>query len=114
MWTANATAGLKLVGESFPFAPGSSLVLPVDAHNSVQGMRAFAGRAGADVKYVSCMKDGGYNLEEALVSLLLNYSSLFAEIRYFVSAEHHQLAAGASTVIQPEISHCSYWPLQPH
>lgn len=68
VWTANATAGLKLVGESFPFTTESSLILPVDAHNSVQGIRAFAGRAGAQVKYVSCMKDGGYDLGEAMVS----------------------------------------------
>lgn len=66
VWTANATAGLKLVGESFPFTSESSLILPVDAHNSVQGIRAFAGRAGASVKYVTCLEDGGYNLEEAL------------------------------------------------
>ncbi|KAG8713559.1 hypothetical protein FRC09_018594 [Ceratobasidium sp. 395] len=66
VWTANATAGLKLVGESFPFTSGSSLVLPVDAHNSVQGIRAFAGRAGASVRYVSCLEDGGYDLEEAM------------------------------------------------
>ncbi|KAG9123154.1 hypothetical protein FRC07_000167 [Ceratobasidium sp. 392] len=66
IWTANATAGLKLVGESFPFTSGSSLVLPVDAHNSVQGIRAFAGRAGANVRYVSCLEDGGYDLDEAM------------------------------------------------
>ncbi|QRW12670.1 aminotransferase class-V protein [Ceratobasidium sp. AG-Ba] len=66
VWTANATAGLKLVGESFPFTSSSSLVLPVDAHNSVQGIRAFAGRAGANVRYVSCLKDGGYDLDQAM------------------------------------------------
>ncbi|KEP46208.1 methyltransferase type 11 [Rhizoctonia solani 123E] len=65
VWTANATAGLKLVGESFPFTSDSSLILPVDAHNSVQGIRAFAGRAGANVKYVPCLEEGGFNLEEA-------------------------------------------------
>ncbi|KAG9080537.1 hypothetical protein FS749_007986, partial [Ceratobasidium sp. UAMH 11750] len=69
VWTANATAGLKLVGESFPFTPDSSLVLPVDAHNSVQGIRAFAGRARASVRYVSCLEDGGYDVEEAMAIL---------------------------------------------
>ncbi|CAE6354794.1 unnamed protein product [Rhizoctonia solani] len=66
VWTANATAGLKLVGESFPFTSESLLVLPVDAHNSVQGIRAFAGRAGASVKYVPCLEEGGFDVEEAL------------------------------------------------
>lgn len=92
VWTANATAGLKLVGESFPFAPGSSLVLPVDAHNSVQGMRAFAGRAGAEVKYVSCMKDGGYNLDEALVGLLRQNTCL-RSLKFFGISGYSQLAA---------------------
>lgn len=36
IFTANATAALKLVGESYPFAGGSSLVLGVDSHNSVR------------------------------------------------------------------------------
>ncbi|CAE6472029.1 unnamed protein product [Rhizoctonia solani] len=66
VWTANATAGLKLVGESFPFTTESSLILPIDAHNSVQGIRAFAGRAGASVKYVPCLEEGGFDMEEAL------------------------------------------------
>ncbi|KAJ1306078.1 hypothetical protein OPQ81_010790 [Rhizoctonia solani] len=66
VWTANATAGLKLVGESFPFTSESSLILPVDAHNSVQGIRAFAGRAKASVKYVPCLQEGGFDMEEAL------------------------------------------------
>ncbi|KAF8756407.1 Aminotransferase class-V [Rhizoctonia solani] len=43
----------------FDADPNDSLVLPVDAHNSVQGIRAFAGRAGASVKYVPCLEEGG-------------------------------------------------------
>jgi selenocysteine lyase/cysteine desulfurase len=35
IFTANATAALKLVGESYPFTSGSRLVLGVDSHNSV-------------------------------------------------------------------------------
>jgi len=35
IFTANASAALKLVGESYPFTGGSSLVLGVDSHNSV-------------------------------------------------------------------------------
>ena len=35
IFTANATAALKLVGESFPFVGGSSYVLGMDSHNSV-------------------------------------------------------------------------------
>jgi len=35
IFTANTSAALKLVGESFPFAAGSSYVLGTDSHNSV-------------------------------------------------------------------------------
>ena len=52
VFTANASAALRLVGESFPFAAGSRYVLTADNHNSVNGIRCFADRAGADVRYV--------------------------------------------------------------
>ena len=42
MFTANASAALKLVGESFPFGRRSRLVLTADNHNSVNGIREFA------------------------------------------------------------------------
>jgi selenocysteine lyase/cysteine desulfurase len=51
-FTANASAAVKLVAESFPFAPGCGLVLTADNHNSVNGIREFAARAGAPVTYV--------------------------------------------------------------
>lgn len=36
IFTANASAALKLVGESYPFTKGSTLVIGVDSHNSVR------------------------------------------------------------------------------
>ncbi|MFL5385283.1 MAG: aminotransferase class V-fold PLP-dependent enzyme [Longimicrobiaceae bacterium] len=51
-FTANASGALRLVGEAFPFAPGSRCVLSADDHNSVNGIRAFAARRGAGVRYV--------------------------------------------------------------
>ena len=50
-FTQNASGGLKLIGESFPFAPGSSLLLTFDNHNSVNGIREFARAKGATVAY---------------------------------------------------------------
>ena len=44
-------AALKLVGESFPFAPGSRYLLTFDNHNSVNGIREFARARGAGVQY---------------------------------------------------------------
>ena len=52
IFTQNATAALKQVGESYPFAPGGCYLLTVDNHNSVNGIREFAGAKGADVAYV--------------------------------------------------------------
>lgn len=51
IFTANASGALKLVGESFPFAPGGRLLLTADNHNSVNGMREFARAKGAAVDY---------------------------------------------------------------
>ena len=45
VFTANATGACRLVGEAYPFSPGSRLVLPLDNHNSVNGLREYA-RAG--------------------------------------------------------------------
>jgi len=52
VFTANATGALKHVGESYPFAPGGRLLLTVDNHNSVNGIREFARAKGVEVEYV--------------------------------------------------------------
>src|SRR5690606_27266429 len=57
IFTANATGGLKLVGEGFPFEPGGRLRMTADNHNSVNGIREFAVRGGADVAYVPIGSD---------------------------------------------------------
>jgi selenocysteine lyase/cysteine desulfurase len=51
IFTLNASNALKLVGESYPFAPGGQLLLTADNHNSVNGLREFACAKGADVAY---------------------------------------------------------------
>ena len=51
IFTLNASAALKLVGEAYPFAPGGRLLLSTDNHNSVNGIREFAERGGANVSY---------------------------------------------------------------
>jgi len=51
VFTQNATGALKLVGEAFPFAPGSRFLLTFDNHNSVNGIREFALARGAAVDY---------------------------------------------------------------
>ena len=51
VFTLNASGALKLVGESYPFEAGGRLLLTVDNHNSVNGIREFARAKGADVDY---------------------------------------------------------------
>jgi selenocysteine lyase/cysteine desulfurase len=46
-FTANTSAAIKLVAESYPFGAGRGLVLSADNHNSVNGIREFARPAGA-------------------------------------------------------------------
>jgi len=48
-FTANASAAIKLVAESYPFDPRTALVLAADNHNSINGAREYARRAGAPV-----------------------------------------------------------------
>ncbi len=46
-FTANTSAALKLVAESYPFGPERGLVLSADNHNSVNGIREYARAKGA-------------------------------------------------------------------
>jgi selenocysteine lyase/cysteine desulfurase len=62
-FTANASAAIKLVAESYPFGPGAGLVLAADNHNSVNGIREFARRAGAPVRVLPL--DGELRLDDA-------------------------------------------------
>ena len=52
IFTANATAAIKLVAESFPFTPERGLVLTADNHNSMNGIRELTRRAGATVRMI--------------------------------------------------------------
>jgi selenocysteine lyase/cysteine desulfurase len=52
VFTQNASDALKLVGESYPFAPGGRFLLTFDNHNSVNGIREFAQAKGASTVYV--------------------------------------------------------------
>lgn len=52
VFTSNCSSALRLVGEAYPYTNNAShLVLPTDAHNSVNGLREFAMKAGASVHY---------------------------------------------------------------
>jgi len=48
-FTANTSAAIKLVAESYPFSSRRGLVLSADNHNSVNGVREYARATGAAV-----------------------------------------------------------------
>jgi selenocysteine lyase/cysteine desulfurase len=54
IFTANASAALRLVGESYPFDENAEFLLTADNHNSVNGIREYAFRNGAAVRYIPC------------------------------------------------------------
>jgi selenocysteine lyase/cysteine desulfurase len=49
VFTANASAALRLIGESYRFAHTGTFALTADNHNSVNGIREFARRKGAGI-----------------------------------------------------------------
>jgi molybdenum cofactor sulfurtransferase len=52
VFTSNASGALKIVGENYPWSPESAYLLAFDNHNSVNGIREYARRRGADSVYV--------------------------------------------------------------
>jgi selenocysteine lyase/cysteine desulfurase len=62
-FTANTSAAVKLVAESYPFAHDTPLLLSADNHNSVNGIREYARRAAAPVRYLQL--DGELRLRDA-------------------------------------------------
>ena len=56
-FTANTSAAIKLVGESYPFGKGTGLVLTADNHNSMNGVRELARARGARVDYIQLDDD---------------------------------------------------------
>lgn len=52
IFTPNATGACRIVGESYPFHRLSRYVLTSDNHNSVNGIREFARKRGAQIRHV--------------------------------------------------------------
>lgn len=67
VFTANASGALRLVGEAYPFEPGSLFLLAADNHNSVNGIRTFARAAGAAVRVMPL--DDALRLEGGVTAL---------------------------------------------
>jgi selenocysteine lyase/cysteine desulfurase len=91
-FTANTTAAIRLVAESYPFAPGVPFVLTSDNHNSVNGVREYARRAGAPVSYLPLGDDLRLDRPEARLGEL-DRGGLFAfPAQSNFSGVHHPLS----------------------
>ena len=55
--TANTTGACRLVAESFPFNSVGELLVTADNHNSVNGIREYARRAGAEIRTIELDRD---------------------------------------------------------
>ena len=51
-FTANTSGAIHLVASGYAFGPDAPFILSADDHNSVNGIRAYAERAGAPVHYL--------------------------------------------------------------
>jgi selenocysteine lyase/cysteine desulfurase len=76
VFTANASHALRLVGESFPFAPGGAFLLTFDNHNSVNGIREFARQRGADTQYIPVLPPDLRTDDAALLAALARRARL--------------------------------------
>ena len=66
--TPNTTGACRLVGESFPFTSASVLLLTADNHNSVNGIREYASRRGAETRLIGL--DADLRLSDATETLV--------------------------------------------
>jgi molybdenum cofactor sulfurtransferase len=82
VFTANATGALQIVGECYPFSPKSHLLLTVDNHNSVNGIREYCCNKGGSYTYSPMSYDdltiNAPELNKQLASYIDKKSKLFA------------------------------------
>jgi selenocysteine lyase/cysteine desulfurase len=93
-FTANTSGAIKLVAEGYPFADGASLALSVDNHNSVNGIREYARRAGAAVRYLPLDRD--LRLDDPLAHLGHGPGLMAFPAQSNFSGVHHPLSLVAA------------------
>lgn len=95
VFTANASAACRLVGEAYPFGIRRPFVLTFDNHNSVNGIREFAHGRHARVRYIPVAMPDLRVHDEARLRRTLAHSGrgLFAyPAQSNFSGVHHPLA----------------------
>ncbi len=75
IFTQNATAGLQIIGESYPFDQDGIFLLTVDNHNSVNGIREYCKHKRSLFEYIRIYGDDLCLDEQHLVQQLNRYSN---------------------------------------
>ncbi|MFN0106179.1 MAG: aminotransferase class V-fold PLP-dependent enzyme [Bryobacteraceae bacterium] len=79
VFTQNASAALRLIGEAYPFSRDIGYLAAADNHNSVNGIREFAQRKGAPIVYAPLTTPGlRLDLDQLDASLAEPAKGLFA------------------------------------
>jgi len=68
VFTQNASAALKIVGESYPFNETSTFLILSDNHNSVNGIREYCGNKNGATKYLPLNYEDLQVNEEKLIA----------------------------------------------
>jgi selenocysteine lyase/cysteine desulfurase len=97
IFTANASSALKIVGECFPWAPGTEYLLTADNHNSVHGIREYCSNRG-----------GRFNYAPVNADLTFNREALETELRQPAKGEHRLFAMPAQSNVSG-IKHDLNW-----
>ena len=111
VFTANTTAAIKLVAESYPFTRDSTFALSADNHNSVNGIREYARRAGARVQYLPLDRELRLQQPELAGRGLFAFpaQSNFSGVRHPLSLVSYAKSRGFDVLLDI----ASYAPSQP-
>ncbi len=97
VFTANTTAAIKLVAESYPFDANTSLILSADNHNSVLGIREYARRAASPIHIFP--NGVRHHLEKSRGLLAFPAQSNFSGVRYPLSLVDEAHAQGLDVLL---------------
>ena len=107
-FTANATAAIKLVAEAIRSGRHAACVLTADNHNSVNGVREYARRAGADGRYLPLRADLRLDHPEARLGADRSGGGLFAfPAQSNFSGVQHPLSLVATRAVARLSTSCS-------
>jgi selenocysteine lyase/cysteine desulfurase len=107
-FTANATAAIGLVASGYPFSRRHAFVLTADNHNSINGIREYAARAGARVDYLALNRelrlDGQAGLKEVATAgcaglFAFPAQSNFSGVRHPLSLVHDAKQLGFDVLL---------------